>query len=156
MARDAAHGTLLRLRHERVCRREPGWQFPETGDYECVDLRPCFEDPQSHPFFIRVDGELAGFAVVEHHGSAPEIKPSMAQSAMQRTTPPRLGAERLPVGTEVIVLPVTAKANQSLSATPRRTIGQIGSIENNLRTDLNKWRKSGSRTRALNVQHESR
>ncbi len=64
--------------------REPGWQFPETGDYECVDLRPCFEDPQSHPFFIRVDGELAGFAIVDHRGSAPENEHSMAQFFVHR------------------------------------------------------------------------
>jgi len=58
---------------------EPGWEFPDTGDYECDDFRPHFEDPQASPFFIRVDGELAGFAIVNRQGSEPEADYNMAQ-----------------------------------------------------------------------------
>jgi ribosomal-protein-alanine N-acetyltransferase len=58
---------------------EPGWAFPDTGDYECDDFRPYFEDPRASPFFIRVAGELAGFAIVDRRGATPEVDYNMAQ-----------------------------------------------------------------------------
>jgi [ribosomal protein S5]-alanine N-acetyltransferase len=58
---------------------EPDWAFPDTGDYECDDFRPYFEDSGATPFFIRVDGELAGFAVVDRRGATPEVDYNMAQ-----------------------------------------------------------------------------
>jgi [ribosomal protein S5]-alanine N-acetyltransferase len=58
---------------------EPGWEFPDTGDYECDDFRPYFEDADASPFFIRVDGELAGFAIVNRKGATPEVDYNMAQ-----------------------------------------------------------------------------
>lgn len=64
--------------------REPGWEFPDTGDYQCTDFRPYFEDSQAHPFFIRVDGELAGFAIVNQQGSTLEADYNMAQFFVHR------------------------------------------------------------------------
>ncbi|HEY2049062.1 MAG TPA: GNAT family N-acetyltransferase [Caulobacteraceae bacterium] len=58
---------------------QPGWEFPDSGDYECDDFRPYFDDPQAKPFFIRADGELAGFAIVDRRGSTPEVDFNMAQ-----------------------------------------------------------------------------
>ena len=58
---------------------QPGWEFPDSGDYECDDFRPYFDDPQATPFFIRADGELAGFAIVDRRGSTPQADFNMAQ-----------------------------------------------------------------------------
>jgi [ribosomal protein S5]-alanine N-acetyltransferase len=63
---------------------EPGWAFPDAGFYECSDLRPYFEDPDAHPYFIRVAGELAGFAIVDTKGSSPEVEFNMAQFWVHR------------------------------------------------------------------------
>ncbi len=63
---------------------EPAWRFPETGEYECVEFRPYFEGLKSHPFFVRVNGELAGFAIIDDQGSAPEIDHNMAQFFVHR------------------------------------------------------------------------
>ena len=63
---------------------EPGWAFPDTGDYECDDFRPYFEDPLTSAFFIRVNGELAGFAIVDQKGSTPDVDHNMAQFFVHR------------------------------------------------------------------------
>jgi ribosomal-protein-alanine N-acetyltransferase len=66
------------------CGDEPGWEFPETGIYECPDLRPYFEDADTHPYFIRAAGELAGFAIVDTKGSNAEVEFNMAQFFVHR------------------------------------------------------------------------
>ena len=66
------------------CGDEAGWGFSETGLYECSDLKPYFEDPAAHPYFIRVAGELAGFAIVDTKGSTEDIAFNMAQFWVHR------------------------------------------------------------------------
>ncbi len=66
------------------CGDEAGWAFPEAGLYECFDLRPYFEAPGTHPYLIRVAGELAGFAIVDDKGSTPDIEFNMAQFWVHR------------------------------------------------------------------------
>jgi predicted acetyltransferase len=66
------------------CGDEAGWRFPETGIYGCEDLRPYFEDADTHPYFIRAAGELAGFAIVDTKGSNPEVEFNMAQFFVHR------------------------------------------------------------------------
>ena len=66
------------------CGDEPGWQFPETGLYDCEPFAPYFEDPAAHPYLIRVAGELAGFAIVDAKGSTPDIQFNMAQFWVHR------------------------------------------------------------------------
>jgi len=62
----------------------PGWEFPDTGAYECDDLSPYFADARTHPFLIRVSGELGGFAIVDGRGSEPEVDFNMAQFFVHR------------------------------------------------------------------------
>ncbi|HEY5070427.1 MAG TPA: GNAT family N-acetyltransferase [Caulobacteraceae bacterium] len=108
---------------------EAGWAFPETGLYECMDLRPYFDDPDGHPFFIRVAGELAGFAIVDAEGSSPEVEFNMAQFFVHRKFKGRgVGAwaagqcfARHPGLWEVNVIP----ANRAAFAFWRRLIHQI-------------------------------
>lgn len=50
------------------CGDLPGWEFPEEG-YYCSDclvskLHAYFTEPHHYPFLIRVENELAGFAMV--------------------------------------------------------------------------------------------
>ena len=63
---------------------QPGWEFPDSGAYECDDLRPYFEDPKAFPHVIRVSGELAGFAIVNGRGSDAEVEFNMAQFFVHR------------------------------------------------------------------------
>ncbi len=62
----------------------PGWEFPDTGRYECDDLGPYFENPKAHPLFIRVSGEMAGFAIVDDKGNDPEVEFNMGQFFVHR------------------------------------------------------------------------
>jgi ribosomal-protein-alanine N-acetyltransferase len=111
------------------CGDETGWEFPETGLYECFDLRPYFEDAHSHPYFIRVAGELAGFAIVDTKGSSPEVEFNMAQFFVHRKFKGRgIGADaagqcftRFPGLWEVNVIP----ANRAAFAFWRRLIHQV-------------------------------
>jgi len=41
------------------------WTLPEDGLYECFDLKKYIDDPDRHAFLINVDGEIAGFALVD-------------------------------------------------------------------------------------------
>ena len=58
---------------------EPGWEMPENGLYECIDFKKYWETADTFPFFIRYGNELAGFAIVDKKGSAPDIDFNMAQ-----------------------------------------------------------------------------
>ncbi len=45
-----------------------GWPAPETGLYGGVDnLETYWQEEDRHPFIVRVDGELAGFSLVNQH-----------------------------------------------------------------------------------------
>lgn len=51
--------------------------FPEDGLYEafetCFEFEKYWSNPKYFPFIIRVDNELAGFVMVNKHGSSKEI-----------------------------------------------------------------------------------
>jgi [ribosomal protein S5]-alanine N-acetyltransferase len=108
---------------------EPGWEFPETGLYECISFQPYFEDADAHPYFIRVAGELAGFAIVDTRGSQTEVQFNMAQFFVHRKFKGRgVGADaarqcfaRYPGFWEVNVIP----QNRGAFAFWRRIIHQL-------------------------------
>lgn len=56
----------------------PFWEFPEDGLYEAKDkyfhYDKYWSEPGYFPFLIRVDGELAGFALVKNKGLTPDIE----------------------------------------------------------------------------------
>lgn len=56
-----------------------GWEFPETGLYECTDFLHYFNKPDNHVFFIKVNEELAGFAIVDTFPKLPEVAFNMGQ-----------------------------------------------------------------------------
>ncbi|KTC78182.1 GNAT family N-acetyltransferase [Legionella brunensis] len=57
----------------RYCGFLPGWKCPETGLYECYDLKKYFINESHYPFLIRVNGELAGFVLVNKISITPNM-----------------------------------------------------------------------------------
>lgn len=41
------------------------WAIPSDGLYECYDLKKYFNDPDRHAYLIKVDNEIAGFALIK-------------------------------------------------------------------------------------------
>lgn len=54
------------------------WSFPANGLYEAIDLSDYWK-PDHFPFYIKVDGELAGFALIDKKGTTPEVDWNMGQ-----------------------------------------------------------------------------
>lgn len=54
------------------------WSFPENGLYEAHDLSDYWK-PGHYPFLIRVDGELAGFVLIDKIGTTPDVDWNMGQ-----------------------------------------------------------------------------
>ena len=54
------------------------WSFPENGLYEAIDLSGYWK-PDHFAFFIRVEGELAGFALIDKIGTTPDVDWNMGQ-----------------------------------------------------------------------------
>ena len=42
-----------------------GWECPEDGLFECIDFKHYFENPDEKAYLIRVDGEIAGFVLLD-------------------------------------------------------------------------------------------
>ena len=57
----------------RYCGQLPGWKTPEDGQFSCFDLSKYWEKPNRYPFFIRVNKELAGFALIHKIGTTDDI-----------------------------------------------------------------------------------
>ena len=54
------------------------WSFPETGLYESRDLSEHWK-ANSYPFIIRIDEELAGFAIINKIGTTQEVDWNMVE-----------------------------------------------------------------------------
>jgi predicted acetyltransferase len=54
------------------------WSFPETGLYEGRDLSAYWK-ANCYPFIIRIDGELAGFAIVDKTGTTKDVDWNMVE-----------------------------------------------------------------------------
>lgn len=63
----------------RYCGCLPGWETPPDGLFECIDLSSYFEKPDNHPFLIKVNGELAGFVLINKSGSSPHVDWNMGE-----------------------------------------------------------------------------
>jgi len=57
----------------RYCGFLPTWDTPANGLFECIDLSSYCEQPDRHALLIKVDDELAGFALINKVGSTPEV-----------------------------------------------------------------------------------
>jgi predicted acetyltransferase len=63
----------------RSCGLLPGWEVPSNGLYECKDLSRYWTEPNRYPFLIKVDGELAGFALINNKGTTPDVDWDMGE-----------------------------------------------------------------------------
>ncbi len=63
----------------RYCGFLKGWETPENGLFECVDLSYYWNEPNRYPFLIRVNNELAGFVLVNKVGSGPDVDWNMGE-----------------------------------------------------------------------------
>jgi len=61
------------------CGDLPGWEVPANGLYECADLSIYWVESSHHPFLIKVDHEIAGFALVNKTGSTPDVDWNMGE-----------------------------------------------------------------------------
>lgn len=57
----------------RYCGFLPDWETPLNGLFECRDLSSYCEEPERHAFLIKVDGELAGFVLINKIGSTLDV-----------------------------------------------------------------------------------
>lgn len=57
----------------RYCGFLPGWETPKNGLFACRDLSSYCKKPDRHAFFIKADGELAGFVLINKVGSTSDV-----------------------------------------------------------------------------------
>ena len=57
----------------RYCGFLPTWEVPTNGLFECIDLSSYYEKSDRYAFLIKVDDELAGFALINKVGSTPDV-----------------------------------------------------------------------------------
>ena len=57
----------------RYCGFLPTWETPSNGLFKCIDLSSYCERSDRHAFLIKVDGELAGFVLINKVGSTPDV-----------------------------------------------------------------------------------
>lgn len=57
----------------RYCGFLPTWETPSNGLFECIDLSSYCEKSDRHAFLVKVDDELAGFALINKIGSTPDV-----------------------------------------------------------------------------------
>jgi predicted acetyltransferase len=41
------------------------WGCEENGNFECIDFKPYFQQPDHYAFIIKIQGELAGFVLLD-------------------------------------------------------------------------------------------
>jgi predicted acetyltransferase len=63
----------------RYCGHSPGWECPDDGLFECVDLKNYFTDIENHAFFIKVGPEIAGFVLINKVGSSADVDWNMGE-----------------------------------------------------------------------------
>ena len=63
----------------RYCGFLPTWEVPASGLYECIDLSPYWKERDHYPFILRVNQELAGFALINKIGTSPDVDWNMGE-----------------------------------------------------------------------------
>lgn len=55
------------------------WKIPENGLFECIDFRKYWTQPDTFPFIVRKNKEIAGFVIIDKKGSENQVDFNMAQ-----------------------------------------------------------------------------
>ncbi len=63
----------------RYCGSMPGWECPKDGLFESYDRKNYFVEQDRYPFFIKVDSEIAGFALINKLGTIPKVDWNMGE-----------------------------------------------------------------------------
>ncbi len=63
----------------KYCGNLPGWGLPKNGLYECFDLKRYITHEDRHAYFIRANGERAGFIMVNKIASSSDIDWTVAE-----------------------------------------------------------------------------
>ena len=61
-----------------------GWACPPDGLYECADFGTWWSEPGAHCFFIEVDGERAGFVLIDRNATLPQTEYNVAEFFVMR------------------------------------------------------------------------
>jgi predicted acetyltransferase/N-acetylglutamate synthase-like GNAT family acetyltransferase len=72
-------GRFATYEMSRYCGFLPGWEVPTNGLYECFDLNRYWQDANRHSFLIKVEHEIAGFALINKIGSTPDVDWNMEE-----------------------------------------------------------------------------
>lgn len=102
----------------RECGGLKGWETPPDGQYACFDLSRYWCEKDRIAFLIKVDQELAGFALVNQVGTTPEVDWNLAEffvvAKFQRQSVGRYAAQeifnRFPGIWEVALIPENQRA----------------------------------------------
>lgn len=63
----------------RYCGFLLNWPAPVNGLYECSTLSRYWSEPNRYPFLVRVDGEIAGFVLVNEEGTSLDVNWNMGE-----------------------------------------------------------------------------
>ena len=63
----------------RYCGFLPGWETPSSGLFECKDFSFYWKESNHYPFLIKVDDEIAGFALVNKKGTTSDVDWDMGE-----------------------------------------------------------------------------
>jgi predicted acetyltransferase len=63
----------------RYCGQMPGWECPQDGLFESYDRKIYFLEKNRYPFFIKVDQEIAGFALINKLGTTADVDWNMGE-----------------------------------------------------------------------------
>jgi [ribosomal protein S5]-alanine N-acetyltransferase len=58
---------------------EEEWKLPENGLFECIDFKKYWDQPNTFPFILRQNKEIAGFVIIDKKGSDEQVDFNMAQ-----------------------------------------------------------------------------
>jgi predicted acetyltransferase len=56
-----------------------GWDCADSGRYGCRSFHEYRAEPACHPFLVKVDGKLAGFALINDQGAFPETQHNVGE-----------------------------------------------------------------------------
>lgn len=56
-----------------------GWECPEDGLFECVELKKYFNAKDKHAFIVKMDKELVGFVLINKLIIMPEVNWNMGE-----------------------------------------------------------------------------
>lgn len=57
----------------------PNWELPESGLFDCYDLKNYITDKDRRAYFVKLDQEIAGFVMINKDVSGPDVDWAIAE-----------------------------------------------------------------------------